>query len=590
MRTRTTVLNTRSSVLFAGFILLLLLLLSRCSGPSAESTPNEVIVWELNEPSSLNPLTANDLAAQLLLNYTHQKLLNYDYDTYELIPVLAANRPEITLLGDTAMQLAYTLRPEATWDDGTPITGYDVAFTYKVIAHPDIPADHLKPYLSSITHIEVDADHPKQFTLTCQPVQMRAEISTGAEAFILPKHVYDPEGWLDDIRYNATLTGPEEKLSAFADYFTHIRFARQPDSIIGSGAYKIARWETGQRVVVTRKDNWWGDAVEAKQNEYFEAYPTTITHEIISDQSAAITALKGGQLDVMRSVRAKDYREDLMENERVNDQFNLHQPPQFSYSCFGIHQQHRFLNDKLTRQALAYLVPYQRMREDILYGFGEPITGPVLPFIAQWYNDTLQPYTYQPEKAAALLRQAGWVDRDQDGLLEKQIDGEWVPFSFSFLYNAGNRDREKVALMYQNALEKAGIQMDITPFEWSIYLDKIMSHDFDMFYVVLSTDPGLEDFSQLWHTASANGGSNFVEFGDASTDALIDSINTTLDEAQRADLVRQFQAILHDEVPYIFLWTPENRIAIHNRLENGHLSAYRPGFWTPGLRLANANE
>lgn len=584
------VFNTRSSILFAGLFLALLLLLSRCSSSPSSPAEHAVIVWELNEPSSLNPLTSNDLAAQLILNYTHQKLLNYDYDTYDIQPVLAASRPAIQLLGDSAMQLTYTLRPEATWDDGTPITAEDVLFTYKTILHPAVPADHLKPYLSSVAAFTIDSANPRQFTVTCQPIQMRAELATGAEAFILPKHHYDPTGLLDSIPLAQPLSGDSAQLVAFAAAFNHIGYARQPDSVKGSGAYQVSTWERNQRIRVSRKKDWWGQAIPPGNNEYFEAYPTEITHEIIADQAAAITALKGGQLDVMRSIRAKDYREDLMVNDRIRTNYQLHQPPQFSYSCFGINQQHPFLDDKKTRQALAYLVPYDRMRNDILYGFGEPITGPVLPFVQQWHNDTLAPYTYQPQKATQLLNEAGWGDADQDGILDKMINGQREPFRFSFLYNAGNRDREKVALMFQDALEKVGIEMVITPFEWSIYLDKIMAHDFDMFYVVLSTDPGLEDFSQLWHTSSAHGGSNFVRFGNTETDALIEAINTTLDEEKRADLVRRFQAILHEELPYLFLWTPENRIVIHHRLENGHVSAYRPGFWTPGLRLAVENE
>lgn len=586
---RNRVFNTRSSVLFAGIFLVLLILLSRCTSSQPETEQHVVTVWELNEPSSLNPITANDLAAQLILNYTHQKLLNYDYDTYEIQPVLAASRPTLSQPDDSTLLLTYRIRPEAKWDDGTPITAEDVLFTYKAIAHPDVAADYLKPYLSAVQAFTIDPTDPKAFTLTCRPVQMRAELATGAQAFILPKHLYDPEGNLDGIPFSLPLQGDSTALRAFGDQFNDLRFARQPDSVFGSGAYTITSWDRNQRVRVEKKENWWGEAITPGDNEYFEAYPDVIIHEIIADQAAAITAMKGGQLDVMRSIRAKDYKEDLMDNDRVREQFTLYEPPQFSYSCFGIQQKHPFLRDKTTRQALAYLAPYDRMRTDILYGFGEPITGPVLPFVSQWYNDTLQPYSYQPELAAKLLSEAGWADNDNDGVLEKMIDGKSVPFRFSFLYNAGNRDREKVALMYQNALEKAGIQMEITPFEWSIYLDKIMAHDFDMFYVVLSTDPGLEDFSQLWHTSSANGGSNFVQFGDAETDALIEEINTTLDEEKRADLVRKFQVILHDEVPYLFLWTPQNRIVIHNRLDNGHISAYRPGFWTPGLRLKEEN-
>lgn len=580
-------MNTRSLALFAGLFLIMLVWMAACRPDTAAPAPDDqLVVWELNEPSSLHPLLANDLAAQLLLNYTHQKLLNYDFETYKLVPVLADSLPLVEPLGDSSLSITYRIRKEATWADGVPVTGYDVAFTCKAIAHPAIGADHLKPYLKSITKVMVDPDQPKRITFICQPIHVRAINTTGAEFFILPRHHYDPEGYLRKIPYQYPLQGDSSTMQAFADGFTQLDYARQPEAMLGSGPYRISEWVYGQRVTASKIPNWWGHEVTEDTSAYFEAYPASITHEIISDQAAAITAMKAGKVDVMRSIRPKDFREDLMQNAAFKARFRLAHPPQFSYSCFGINMRHPLFQDQKTRQALAYLTPYDRMRKDLLYGFATAITGPVLPVVEQWYNDTLKPYTYQPEKAARLLSEAGWRDSNGDGILDKMMDGDRVSFSFNFMLNAGNREREKVALMYQNALAQAGIEMEITPFEWSIYLDKIMQHDFEMFYVVLSTDPGLEDFSQLWHTSSADGGSNFVFFGNTYTDSLVTAINTTLAEEQRADLVNQLQAIIHRQVPYIFLWSPENRIAISKAWKGGHISAYRPGYWAPALRTA----
>lgn len=570
------------------FYLTGLLWLTACqsSSPDSRDIPTEVVVWELNNPSGLNPLTANDAAALQVLQYTHQKLLQFDYGDYSLQPVLARSRPNITPQPDGSLHLQYQIRPEARWDDGTSITAADVLFTYKAALHPGVAASHLSPYLSDVTDLVTDAEDPQSFTIVCRQAHLRAEVNTGGELTILPAHVYDPDGLLQSYTLADIAAGnwqPDSGNAAvFAEQFSSITLSRDPAAISGSGPYRLQEWLPGQRLVMARKDAWWGDDVPGRPNHYFEAYPQYIVHEIISDQTAAITALKAGTLDVMRGIKARDYREDLMTNDRVTAAYQLMQPPQFSYSCFGINQRQPLFADSLTRQALAMLVPYDRLVSDVLFGFGERIAGPVLPFMKPWHNPAIQPYTTQPDSAAVLLAAAGWTDSDKDGILDRQINGGKQVFRFSFLLNGGNSEREKIALMYQDALAKAGIIMEIQPMEWSIYLEKLETFDFDMFYVVFSTDPALEDFSQLWKTTSA---SNFTGFGNPAIDSLIDAINTTLYDEQRKTLVHQFQEEIHREVPYIFLWTPQNRIAIHQRFTNLHISSYRAGYWVPGFQL-----
>ncbi len=570
------------------FSLMGLLWLTACndSAPDSRQLPTEVVVWELNNPSGLNPLTANDAAALQVIQYTHQKLLHFDYGDYSLQPVLAASRPIITLQPDGTQHLRYQIRPEARWDDGTPVSAADVLFTYKAALHPGVAAAHLSPYLADVIDLVTDAANPQAFTIICRQAHMRAEVNTGGELPILPAHVYDPNGLMLSYTLADIAAGnwqPDSGDAAlFAEQFSSISLSSDPAAISGSGPYRLQEWIPGQRLVMARKSDWWGDLLTNTPNHYFEAYPQYIVHEIISDQTAAITALKAGTLDVMRGIKARDYREDLMTNDRVTGAYQLHQPPQFSYSCFGINQRRPHFADSLTRQALALLVPYDRLVNDVLFGFGDRIAGPVLPFMKPWHNPAVQPYTSQPDSAAALLATAGWTDSDKDGILDRQVNGGKQVFRFSFLLNAGNSEREKIALIYQDALAKAGIAMEIQPLEWSLYLEKLETYDFDMFYVAFSTDPALEDFSQLWKT---NSPSNFSGFGSPATDSLIDAINTTIAEEERKVLVHRFQEVIHQEVPYIFLWTPQNRIAIHQRFTNLHISAYRAGYWVPGFQL-----
>jgi peptide/nickel transport system substrate-binding protein len=124
--------------------------------------------------------------------------------------------------------------------------------------------------------------------------------------------------------------------------------------------------------------------------------------------------------------------------------------------------------------------------------------------------------------------------------------------------------------------------------EWSVYLDNQKNHRFDMFVGSWAATPVPDDPKQIFHTESYNGGSNYVGFGDDKSDALIDSIRIELDEPKRNVLYKRLQQVLHDEVPYIFLFAPTERIAIHNRFSNADASVMRPGYWEAGFSVGSA--
>jgi len=553
--------------------------------------PDDAVrIWTLDDPQGLNPYNTNDATASLIKEKIFQKLLSIDHDTYELVPVLARQRPVIEVLGDSAMRMTFELRPEARWDNGEPITAKDVVFSFKVLMCPHVNDQPLKPYLEFVESFTLYEDNPLKFTINCNKVYMRAEYSAGYEVWILPKYVYDPWGLLDSFSYQAIRNdeslAENAKVLAFADSFNSEKFNRETEGIIGSGPYRFAGWETGQRIRLERKSSWWGDRVSEEGNEYFEAVPKKITYEIINDQTAAITALKGQQIDVMRSIKAKAYKNDVKGSKKVNRNYNLYEAPFFAFSYLGLNLHNPKLKDRKTRKALAYLVDYDRMMRDVVSGYGERVVGPVHPLLEEFYNDTIRLYDFNPEKARVLLREAGWEDTDGDNVLDKEIDGERTPFTLTFLYNTGNSEREKIGLILQEAFNQAGIDLRLQNYDWSILLEKLRNHEFEIYYGVWGGEPAPEDYKQIYYTTSANGGSNYTFFGNAETDALIDRINATVDESQRADLVKQFQVILHNEVSYIFLWAPMNRIAIHKRFENTHISGFRPGYWVPGFTMA----
>ena len=280
--------------------------------------------------------------------------------------------------------------------------------------------------------------------------------------------------------------------------------------------------ETGQRNILVKKDNWWGENVKEK-NIYFEANPKRLVYETINDFNTALVALKGGKLDVIYVTPVKDYL-DLDESPKFKENFAKSEPPMLVYAYLGLNVRDKILKDVKVRQALAHLVDVDQIIEKVLYGLGTRVIGDVLPSHKDDYNNDLALYKYDVEKAKSLLSEAGWADSDGDGILDKVIDGQKTPFKLVYNYNAGNPVRETVGLLSQQWFKAVGIELSIVPLDWSLYLDELKKQKVQMWYGSWIQDPRDYDPRQIWHTESRNGGSNYTGYGNAASDQLIEDI------------------------------------------------------------------
>ncbi|MEO6883573.1 MAG: ABC transporter substrate-binding protein [Bacteroidia bacterium] len=559
-------------------------------GSGYKKDNSQVIIHELSDPDMLNPIDYSDAGAGYIINNIFQPLVAPSFGDLKPVPVLAESRPTLKKTADGKLLITYRIRPEAKWDNGTQITAKDVEFTLKAIKNPRVSDQPNKSYYEFISDFKFYPEDPLKFTLVCDHVYILAEPSSG-DYSILPRYMYDPKGLLDkytvkQMTSDAASISNDPNIVDFATDFNSEKRMRDPNFISGSGAYKLAQWATGQRVVLERKKNWWGDKLK-DLNCYFQAYPSQLTYQTINDMTSAIVALKAGNLDVMYSIKPKDFK-DLPQSSKIVDNFNTYTPTMLAYSYIGINVTRPKFADVETRQALAHLCDIPKMIKDVMYGLASPVIGPVHPSDSLDYNHDIQPYDYNIAEAKALLSKAGWKDSDGDGTLDKTINGEKVPLEINFLVNAGNDSRKQVALMFQEEARKVGIKVNVISQDWSVFLDNTKKHNFDMFCGAWIASPVPNDFKQIFSTESTrNGGSNYTNFGNAKSDALIDSIRVELDPVKRAVMYKEFQVILHDQVSYIFLWSPTERMAIQKRFTNANPSVLRPGFWEAGFKLKN---
>ncbi|MFN8263670.1 MAG: ABC transporter substrate-binding protein [Chitinophagales bacterium] len=558
------------------------------SGNDSKTYKDELVIHTLSDAQGLNPVTISDATSRrYVMPNIMQSMLYFDLKTMVLKPVLAKSMPEVKEVGDL-MEITYEIRPEATWDNGKPVTVDDVLFSYKSILCPKVNSDNVKSSVDYVVDIKTYPDNPKKYTVICEK-NIGAVEGTGYEVVILPEYVYDTKGLLKKYTISElTVENPkcadDKNVKEFADFFNSQQTLRDPAFVQGSGAYVLKSWETGQQLTLERKKNWWGDKIN-KENIFFEAYPKRLVFVTINNFTTALTALKNEKLDFIFVTPVKDYI-DLDNSPKFKKNFYKAEPDQLAYQAIGINHKDKILSDVKVRQALCYLIDVDQIIEKVIYNKGIRTNSAILPMKKDIINPAIKPFPFDINKAKSLLTEAGWKDSDGDGILDKVIEGKKTNLEITYNYNSGNSLREMVGLLMQRTFQQVGIEFTIKSLEWSLYLDELKKHKCQLWYQGWVTSPGLDDNKQLFHTSAANGGSNYMSFGNAKTDKILDEIRVEFDVNKRKELYYKWQEIEHEQIPYIYLYVQKYRNCIHNRFENINAgpSAY-PGVWFAGFKV-----
>jgi peptide/nickel transport system substrate-binding protein len=545
---------------------------------------------QFSDPIQLCPLSALDNGSMTIMSNIFQPLIAIDYKTYQITPVLAQSRPVVENLPNGKMAVSFEMRTEAKWDNGKPITGYDVLFTLKTLRVPRADNKSLAGQFQDIEEVRIDAADPKKFAIIFrQPYMLAEQVFT--DLWIIPSYVYDNEHILDRFTYAQLLQSPDVIkndifLTRWADKYNSELFRRE--RVIGSGAYAFDKWDTGKRITLNRKTKWWADSIPSNmrpKTNWFEATPKQLMFETISDMTAAIVSLKSDIIKVMGHIEPKDFTQDLSKNSDFTNKFALYTPTMPSFSYLPINMRNPKFEDVRTRQALAHLMDVDKYIQTVGYGMGARAISFIPPGLDKFRNNDLQPYTFDIEKAKDLLAAAGWKDSNNNGTLDKMLNGVFTEFNITINYNTENKKREKLCLIFQDACRKVGIKVTIESVEIAKFSEKLHKHQFEMAVCALTQSAPLEDDPyQLWHSQSAlEGGSNFSCFGTTATDAIVNLIRHELDIEKRIVLQKQLQQVIYEQVPVIFIMNTKNSIAINKEYSNSDESVCQPGYWLAGF-------
>lgn len=471
------------------------------------------------EPDILNPILASDAYASLILGRVNDDLIDINPDTLQVEPKIAL-RWEVS---PNHLEYTFYLRRDVKWHDGQPFTADDVLYSFAKIKDPAVEAPFLRVYYADITEVKKIDDYTVKFVYA-KPY-FRALIMCGGIP-LLPKHIFDD-----------------------GSDFSQNKNNRLP---IGTGPYRFVEWRTNKQIDLVRYEDYWGKKPDIRKIEF----------NIIADDTVVLQVLKKGEVD-QASLRPIQWVRQTG-SKKFAHHFNRFKYLIPGYNYIGWNNESPFFADKRVRQAMTHLVDRQKLLEKIQFGLGVIVTGPFFVESPQ-YNRNLQPYPYDPQKAIALLTEAGWTDSDHDGLLDK--DGH--PFAFTFLYPASTTFTERLATILKEDLKKVGIEMKIERMEWAAFINRIEKNDFEATSLGWST--GFEgDPYQVWHSSQAEieRGSNFVGFKNREADQLMEKARIEFDETQRNKYYHRLQEIIYDEQPYTFLYSNYSLVVVSKRFTN----------------------
>jgi peptide/nickel transport system substrate-binding protein len=469
----------------------------------------------LGDASYLNPILASDNSSGSINTLIYNGLVKYDKDI-KLVGELA----ESWTISSGGLVITFKLRKGVKWHDGMPFTARDVKYTYEKLIDPEVKTPYSSDYLL-VKKFEILDPYTVRVTYD-EPFAPALE-SWGMG--IIPEHVFSD-------------------MPPDSDFNSHPA-NRSP---VGTGPYKLTQWRTDEKIVL-----------EANP-DYFEGRPYIdyVIFRVIPDQSIQFLELRNESIDSMglRPDQYKAYPEFFIK-------YNKFRYPSFSYTYLGFNLLNPLFQEKKIRLAIAHALNKQEIIDGVLLGMGKPATGPFVP--QSWaYNKNITDYEYNLEKAKKLLAECGWVDSDNDGVLEKSNS----KFQFTLITNQGNKLRQLTAEIVQRQLQKIGIKMNIRIIEWSAFIhDFINKKNFDVVILgwALGRDP---DQYSIWHSSQTREGQyNFVSYKNIEVDRLIELGRHTFDQSKREQIYHKLHSVIFHDLPYVFLYYAEALPVVHKRFQ-----------------------
>ena len=510
-------------------------------------------------PKTFNPFNTKDNISAQMSEIMYDGLVTTNVVTGETIPKLAKS------FSVNGKEYIVNLRHGLKWSDGKPITADDVVFTWQNIifdgfgntsTRDSVMIDGKLPTVEKIDDYTVKFVTPEPF----------APFLRMLSSPIAPKHIFQP-----------AVSRGREYFDGFLSTNTN------PKEFVTSGAFRLKEYVPAQRVVFERNPNYYEINKDGKKLPYLDK----LVYLIVGDINNQVLKFEGGELDEISLQGANVARFKAMEKHSDFSVFNIGPDTGTMYLSMNMNNRKNekgkyyvdqkkqvWFQDKNFRQAVDYAIDRKNMVFNIANGLGYPLFTPET-LNSIFLNKKLKPYDKNIEKSKELLKKSGFTWDKAGHLIDKF--GNHVEFD---LYtNAGNTEREAIGVMVKQDLEDLGMKVNFKPIEFNSLVNKLMaSLDWDMVIMGFTGSP-----------LEPNGGKNvWLSDGtlhifnqrlerDANSpryafEKRIDYLYTQGALAtkfeDRKKYYDEYQAIVYDEKPLIYIYSPIRIVALRNKFKN----------------------
>ncbi len=479
-----------------------------CRSRSYAPTPGRFVVQLEAEPPHLNPIIQEDMwLKRIVTNTVFETLVRRNPSTGEFEPNLAVSWK----MSPDAKSLTLELRRSVSFHDGRPFSAADLLFTLDKVMDPTVTAAAARAGLDGLSSWKKTG--PGRVRLIFDKPSPRV-LEALAHLCILPRHIYG------------------------VGDFNHHPAADRP---VGTGPFRFQSWRHGEYIRLVRNRHYWGRRPGLDE----------IVFRVVRSRTKALAMLRAGRLDLLSRVPPCEV---FTRKGRRKTGFShgiavrVFYPVQF-YSIVLNHKNPLF-GDRRVRRALAMLLDRAQIAEKLYCGQAKVVSGPYW-IGGSGYDPTVKPWPYDPGKAAKLLEQAGWKDRDGDGLLDR--DGK--PFRFQYFRIMESTLQRRFVPVLRESFRKAGLDMQVVTLPWAQVLARLRAHQFDMVDFNWGSDAD-QDLFQLFHSSQCRGGSNYGCYANPAADRLLEKARTTADVHERHAIERKLHRLFHDDLPVLFLFDP----------------------------------
>ena len=510
-------------------------------------------------PKTFNPFNAKDNTSATMSEIMFDGLVSTNPVTGEVIPKLAKS----FTVNDC--EYVITLRKGLKWSDGKPITADDVVYTWDTIIFGGFGNTSTRDSLyieGELPKIEKIDDYTVKFTTPKPFAPFLRTLGTP----IAPKHIFE----------SATNRGKQ--------YFDgYLSTNTDPKEFVTSGAFRLKEYVPAQRVVFEKNPNYY---VINKDNEKLP-YLEKMVYLIVGDVNNQVLKFEGGELDEISIQGANVARFKEMEKHSDFTVYNIGPDTGTMYISVNLNDRkdekgksyvspikQKWFRDKNFRQAIDYAIDRDNMVFNIARGLAEPLFTPET-LNSIFLNKNLKPYPKNLEKSKELLKKSGFYWDKKGKLFDKS--GNRVEFD---LYtNAGNTEREAIGVMVKQDLEDLGMKINFKPVEFNSLVNKLMStFDWDMVIMgftgsplepnggknVWMSDGALHIFNQRLEKDL-----NSPKFDwEKRIDYLYNQGALAVKFEDRKKFYDEYQAIVYDEKPLIYIYSPIRIVALRNKFKN----------------------